>query len=207
MMKVSSKGTLVVISGPSGGGKGTVVKTLLKLMPTLGVSVSATTRKPREGECDGREYYFISHDDFEKMISEDEILEYTTYCGNYYGTPKKEAERIMGEGKDLILEIEVDGAAQIKKKYPDAVTIMLLPPSITELESRLRGRGTETDEVILSRLARAREEILLAPGYDYVVVNGDGDIEGCARTIMNIITSQRSRTTRMKDVIDNFISK
>ena len=201
---MKNRGTLFVVSGPSGVGKGTLVKKLVERDSNIVISISATTRKPREGECDGREYYFISHDDFEKMISEDEILEYTTYCGNYYGTPKKEAERIMGEGKDLILEIEVDGAAQIKKKYPDAVTIMLLPPSITELESRLRGRGTETDEVILSRLARAREEILLAPGYDYVVVNGDGDIEGCARTIMNIITSQRSRTSRMKDVIDNF---
>ena len=204
---MSSKGSLVVISGPSGGGKGTVVKALKELMPTLGVSVSATTRNPREGEMDGREYYFVSRETFEGMIADGEILEYTTYCENYYGTPKKEAERVMGEGRDLILEIEVEGAAQIKKKFPEAVTIMLIPPSLSELEKRLRGRGTEAEEVICSRLARAKEEILLAYDYDYVVVNGDGDIEGCAREIMNIIQSQRSRAPRMKDVIDNFTSR
>jgi guanylate kinase len=207
MMKMSSKGSLVVISGPSGGGKGTVVKALKELMPTLGVSVSATTRNPREGEMDGREYYFVSRETFEGMIADGEILEYTTYCENYYGTPKKEAERVMGEGRDLILEIEVEGAAQIKKKFPEAVTVMLIPPSLSELEKRLRGRGTEAEEVICSRLARAKEEILLAYDYDYVVVNGDGDIEGCAREIMNIIQSQRSRAPRMKDVIDNFTSR
>ena len=113
----------------------------------------------------------------------------------------------MGEGRDLILEIEVEGAAQIKKKFPEAVTVMLIPPSLSELEKRLRGRGTETEEVICSRLKRAKEEILLAYDYDFVVVNGDGDIEGCARDIMNIIQSQRSRAPRMKDVIDNFTSK
>lgn len=204
---MSSKGSLVVISGPSGGGKGTVVKALKELMPTLGVSVSATTRNPREGEMDGREYYFVSRETFEGMIADGEILEYTTYCENYYGTPKKEAERVMGEGRDLILEIEVEGAAQIKKKFPEAVTVMLIPPSLSELEKRLRGRGTEAEEVICSRLARAKEEILLAYDYDYVVVNGDGDIEGCAREIMNIIQSQRSRAPRMKDVIDNFTSR
>ena len=204
---MSSKGSLVVISGPSGGGKGTVVKALKELMPTLGVSVSATTRNPREGEMDGREYYFVSRETFEGMIADGEILEYTTYCENYYGTPKKEAERVMGEGRDLILEIEVEGAAQIKKKFPEAVTIMLIPPSLSELEKRLRGRGTEAEEVICSRLARAKEEILLAYSYDYVVVNGDGDIEGCAREIMNIIQSQRSRAPRMKDDIDNFTSR
>ena len=204
---MSSKGSLVVISGPSGGGKGTVVKALKELMPTLGVSVSATTRNPREGEMDGREYYFVSRETFEGMIADGEILEYTTYCENYYGTPKKEAERVMGEGRDLILEIEVEGAAQIKKKVPEAVTVMLIPPSLSELEKRLRGRGTEAEEVICSRLARAKEEILLAYDYDYVVVNGDGDIEGCAREIMNIIQSQRSRAPRMKDVIDNFTSR
>ena len=204
---MSSKGSLVVISGPSGGGKGTVVKALKELMPTLGVSVSATTRNPREGEMDGREYYFVSRETFEGMIADGEILEYTTYCENYYGTPKKEAERVMGEGRDLILEIEVEGATQIKKKFPEAVTVMLIPPSLSELEKRLRGRGTEAEEVICSRLARAKEEILLAYDYDYVVVNGDGDIEGCAREIMNIIQSQRSRAPRMKDVIDNFTSR
>ncbi len=201
---MSSKGALIVISGPSGGGKGTVVKALMEMMPELGVSVSATTRAPREGEIDGREYYFISRDDFEEMIGDGEVLEYTTYCGNYYGTPKKEAERVTGEGRDLILEIEVDGAAQVKAKFPEAVKIMLIPPSLSELERRLRGRGTETEEVIQSRLARAVEEIALAPTYDYVVVNEAGDIEGCASKLIGIINAEHNRTCRMKEVIDNF---
>ena len=119
---MKSKGSLVVISGPSGSGKGTVVKKLREIMPDVALSVSATTRAPREGEADGREYYFITRDDFEDMVAQGEILEFTSYCGNYYGTPKKEAERITGEGRDLILEIEVDGASQIKRLMPDAVT-------------------------------------------------------------------------------------
>ena len=126
---MSSKGSLIVISGPSGIGKGTVVKALMELMPDLGFSVSATTRSPREGEVDGREYYFVSRESFEKMIEDGDILEYTTYCGNYYGTPKKEAERITGEGRDLILEIEVDGAMQVSAACADAVSSPPLTPS------------------------------------------------------------------------------
>ncbi len=202
---MSSKGTLIVISGPSGSGKGTVVKALMELMPDLGFSVSATTRAPREGEMDGREYFFTSREDFEKMIENGDILEYTTYCGNYYGTPKKEAERITGEGRDLILEIEVDGAGQVKKKFPGAVTLMLIPPSLSVLEERLRGRGTESEEVIRKRLDRACEEIKLAGDYDYVVVNENGGVEACARQIKRIITAERCRSDRMTEIIDNFI--
>lgn len=202
---MSSKGSLIVISGPSGSGKGTVVKALKELMPEIGVSVSATTRNPREGEVDGREYFFVSREDFEKMIENGDILEYTTYCTNYYGTPKKEAERITGEGRDLILEIEVDGAGQVKKKFPEAVTVMLIPPSLTVLEERLRGRGTESEDVIQSRLARACEEIKLAYDYDYVVVNENGGVEDCAKQIKRIITAERSRAAKMTEIIDNFI--
>lgn len=204
---MSSKGSLIVISGPSGSGKGTVVKALMELMPDLGFSVSATTRSPREGEVDGREYYFVSRESFEKMIEDGDILEYTTYCGNYYGTPKKEAERITGEGRDLILEIEVDGASQIKRIMPEALTIMLIPPTISELEGRLRGRGTESEEVISGRLAKAREEIKLASSYDYVVVNEDGKIDECAELICNIIRANRNASARMKNVTDNFLDK
>ena len=206
-MQVSSKGTLIVISGPSGGGKGTVVKALKEMMPDLGVSVSATTRAPRIGETDGVEYFFVSRSDFEKMLCDGEILEHTTYCDNYYGTPKKEAERITEEGRDLILEIEVEGAFQVKEKFPDSVTVMLIPPSLSELEKRLRGRGTESEEVILSRLARAAEEIKLACDYDYVVVNEDGAILECAEQIKRIITAEKNRSFRMKETINNFNDK
>jgi len=202
---MQNKGTLVVISGPSGSGKGTVVKRLREIMPEVSLSVSATTRAPREGEADGREYYFITRDDFEDMVAQGEILEFTSYCGNYYGTPKKEAERITGEGKDLILEIEVDGASQIKRLVPDSVTIMLIPPSISILEKRLRGRGTETEQVIANRLARAREEIKLAPTYDYVVVNEDEGIDECAEAIRNIIRAERNKSARMAYITDKFL--
>lgn len=202
----NNKGTLIVISGPSGSGKGTVVKVLKEIMPGLGVSVSATTRLPREGEREGVEYYFVTRDEFERMLSEDEILEHTTYCNNYYGTPKKEAERITGEGRDLVLEIEVDGAFQVKKKFPDAVTVMLIPPSISELEKRLRTRGTESEDIVLSRLERAKEEIKLASNYDYVVVNEDGGILECAEQIKKIIAAEKHRSSRMKETINNFIN-
>ena len=202
---MKSKGSLVVISGPSGSGKGTVVKKLREIMPDVALSVSATTRAPREGEADGREYYFITRDDFEDMVAQGEILEFTSYCGNYYGTPKKEAERITGEGRDLILEIEVDGASQIKRLMPDAVTIMLIPPSLTELESRLRGRGTETEQVIANRLARARDEIGLAENYDYVVVNENDGIEKCAENIRDIIRAERNKSARMTYITDTFL--
>ncbi len=202
---MQNKGTLVVISGPSGSGKGTVVKRLREIMPEVSLSVSATTRAPREGEVDGREYYFITRDDFEDMVADGEILEFTSYCGNYYGTPKKEAERITGEGKDLILEIEVDGASQIKRMVPDSVTIMLIPPTASILESRLRGRGTETEQVIANRLARAKEEIKLATSYDYVVVNEEGGIDACAEAIREIIRAERSRSARMTYITDKFL--
>jgi guanylate kinase len=202
---VNNKGALVVISGPSGSGKGTVVKRLREIMPEISLSVSATTRNPREGEVDGREYYFITRDDFEDMVAQGEILEFTSYCGNYYGTPKKEAERITGEGKDLILEIEVDGASQIKRLVPDSITIMLIPPTVSELEHRLRGRATETEQVIANRLARARDEIKLASTYDYVVVNENDGVDHCAEVIRDIIRAERNKSARMTYITDKFL--
>ncbi|MBQ8915122.1 MAG: guanylate kinase [Clostridia bacterium] len=189
---MNSKGLLIVISGPSGSGKGTVVKALKEMIPDLGVSVSATTRAPRAGEEHGREYFFIPRESFEEMIENGDILEHTTYFDNLYGTPRKEAERVLSEGRDLILEIEVDGAGQIKKKFPEAIMIMLIPPSLSVLEARLRGRGTETEEVIQSRLRRACEEIQLAPDYNYVVVNEDGMVGECAEEIIRIMAAEKN---------------
>lgn len=201
------KGLIVVISGPAGSGKGTVVKALRRKLPDLGLSVSATTRDPRPGEVDGEHYYFITKEEFERRIATGEILEHTVYCGNYYGTPKSELERISAEGKDIIFEIEVNGAIQVKKLFPEAVAIMLLPPSAKLLESRLRGRGTETEEVIQKRLIRARDELKLLHHYDYLVVNGEGMIDDCAELIVDIISAEHSKTFRMTDFADIFFNE
>lgn len=165
------KGLLVVISGPSGTGKGTVMNYLMEHSDDLRLSVSATTRKPREGETHGVQYYFLSREEFEKMIENGEVLEYAEYCGRYYGTPLKPIETWLREGHDVILEIEVQGGAQVKKKCPESVTIFILPPSMEELENRLRGRGTEDEETIQKRLDTARTELQEADHYDYTVVN------------------------------------
>ena len=201
------KGLIIVISGPAGSGKGTVVKALREKMPTLGISVSATTRSPRPGEVEGVHYYFITKEEFERRIASGEILEHTYYCDNYYGTPKSELERITAEGKDIIFEIEVNGAIQIKKLFPEAVAIMLLPPSAKLLESRLRGRGTETEEIIERRLLRAREELKLLHHYDYLVVNGENMVDDCVELIRDIINSEHSRTSRMTDFAENFFEE
>ena len=195
-------GIVFVISGPSGSGKGTVVDILREIYSNAGVSVSATSRKPREGEKEGVNYYYKTAEEFEDLIKNGEMLEYTKYNGNYYGTLKAEAERITGEGKDLILEIEVEGGAQIKKIMGErAVLIMLTAPDSEELERRLRGRGTDADDVILGRLARAHEELKLAPTYDYIVVNGNGAPENCAEKILSIITAEHMKSSRTSDGI------
>ena len=196
---MSSKGSLVVISGPSGGGKGTVVKALKELMPTLGVSVSATTRNPREGEMDGREYYFVSRETFEGMIADGEILEYTTYCENYYGTPKKAVMDRINSGSDVILEIEVQGAFQVKEKFPEAVLVFILPPSFEELKNRLVGRGTETPEVVEKRLTRAHDELKLAADYDYIIVNNT--IDDSTAQLAGIINAEKNKPCRNKQLL------
>ena len=165
-------GLLIVVSGPAGSGKGTVNSHLVKTGDFI-YSVSATTRPPRPGEVNGVNYHFITRKEFERRISAGEMLEFTEYCGNLYGTPKKETYEALSTGRNLILEIEVEGAKQVKAKYPEAVLIMLLPPSFKVQEERLRSRGTETEEKILARLEKTKLEIREANFYDYVVYNYD----------------------------------
>lgn len=198
------KGLLVVVSGPAGSGKGTVNKILMD-RPDYAFSVSATTRAPRPGEVDGVNYHYISVEEFEKRIAADELLEYTKYCGNYYGTLKKETEAVLESGRNLILEIEVEGAMNVKRLCPDsAVLIMLLPPTYAVQEQRLRGRATETEEVILKRLERAKEEMEYLSQYDYVVYNHDGRAEECAEEINGIVRAEKHSIRRNPDAKDRF---
>lgn len=168
-----NKGILFVISAPSGCGKGTILKELFQRMDNLHYSVSATTRKPREGEIDGVNYYFLTHEEFEEKIHSGGMFEYAEFCGNYYGTPKEKVFEKINAGIDVILEIETIGAMKVKEDYPDAVMIFILPPSVKTLRDRLIGRGTETRDVIDQRVGEAASEIAKAYKYDYVVVNDD----------------------------------
>ncbi len=202
-----NNGIVFVISGPSGSGKGTVLKVLREIYDGFAVSVSATTRSPREGERDGVEYFFKTREEFEELIRNKEVLEYTEYNGNYYGTLKSEAERISASGKDLILEIEVDGGGQVKKLLGErCVTVMLIAPDSEEQERRLRGRGTEPEKVIARRVRRAREEMLEAPRYDYVVVNETGKTEECAENILAIIKAEHLTSKRAADYISEYFN-
>lgn len=185
---MSNKGLLVVISGFSGVGKGTVVKRLVSEYG-YSLSVSATTRAPREGEVDGREYYFKSVEDFRNLIDYNGFIEWAQYVDNYYGTPRKFVEQEMAQGHDVILEIEVQGAMNIKKQYKDAVLIFLTAPDANSLRERLAGRGTETEEVINKRMKRAKEESLDMDVYDYIVVNDD--LDECVNTVNSIIVSTK----------------
>ena len=200
-----SQGLMIVISGPAGSGKGTVNAKLLSRDDFV-YSVSATTRAPRPGEVNGVNYHFLTHEEFRRRIEADEMLEYTEYCGNFYGTPRKEAEAVLESGKNLILEIEVEGAQNVKKKFPDAVLIMLLPPSFAVQEQRLRGRGTEPEKKILERLARTREEIALADRYDYVVYNHDGCADKAAEEILSILCAERASLRRNPTVEKDYFS-
>lgn len=190
---------LIVISGPSGAGKGTVVGELKK-NNNVKVSVSATTRQPREGEIDGVSYHFVSREQFEKTAAENGFIEYAQYCKNCYGSPRKQAEQWLAEGNDVILEIDVQGYEQVKKNCPDCVGIFIMPPSMAELERRLRKRGTEDEETIQNRLERAREEIKKAPEYDYVVVNGP--LEECIADVLSVINAEKHTAKRWTGLPD-----
>lgn len=198
---MNNKGLLMIISGFSGAGKGTVVNRLLdKYGDFYALSISATTRSPREGEVHGREYFFKTREEFESMISNDELIEYARYVDNFYGTPKDYVEEKLNEGCNVILEIEIQGALKVKKIFPEAVLIFLFPPTVDELEKRLKNRGTETDQVITERMSRACKEIESAYDYDYIVINDD--IEECTDAIHGMINAEKLKVSRQKDFID-----
>jgi hypothetical protein len=198
---MEKKGLLVVISGFSGSGKGTLMKELLKRYDdTYALSISATTRSPREGELHGREYFFVTKAEFEKMIENEELIEYAGYVGNYYGTPKPYVLSKLLEGKDVILEIEVQGAIDLKKRYPEAVMIFITPPDKKTLEKRLVGRGTESKAQIENRLERAAKEADSIKNYDYLIINDE--IEKTVEKIHNLIQVQHCLIKYNKEVID-----
>ena len=194
-MGMNEKGILIVVSGFSGSGKGTLMKELLTRYPdTYALSISATTRSPREGEVDGREYFFVSKDEFEKMIAKGELIEYAKYVENYYGTPRDYVEKKLDEGKDVILEIEIQGALNVKKMFPDTLLLFVTPPSAEELKKRLVGRGTETMDVIESRMDRACEEAEGMENYDYLIVNDS--LDRCVEEMHSIIRGEHRRSSR-----------
>lgn len=195
-----SKGVLTVVSGFSGAGKGTVMKRLIQKYDDYALSISVTTRKPREGERDGIEYFFKTKEEVETMIENDEFLEYARYVDNYYGTPRFYVEEMLAKGKNVILEIEIQGAMQIKAKNPEAVLVFVTPPSFEELRNRLVGRGTETADVIESRLRRASEEAEGMPSYDYILINDQ--VEDCVDRLHQIILSERAKAQRNEEFIN-----
>lgn len=197
---MNNKGQLIVVSGPSGVGKGTVLAEYRKNSPNTAYSVSATTRQPRPGEENGVHYYFLSREEFEETANNGGMLEYASYNNNYYGTPKAPVEKQREEGKDVILEIEVQGALQVKKSCPDALLIFIAPPSFQELENRLIGRQTEDMKTVQNRLNIARGELKRAGEYDYIVVNDD--VEKASQRLAMIINANRYHTNNMKEFLD-----
>lgn len=197
--KMQNKGILMVISGFSGAGKGTLVKKLLSEYDNYALSISMTTRGPREGEQDGREYFFRTKEQFEENIAKNGFIEYAQYCGNYYGTPKAYVEEQMQAGKDVILEIEIQGAMKIKEQFPESLLLFVTPPSAKELQKRLVGRGTETADVIAQRLARAYEESEGMDAYDYIVVNDD--LDECAAAVQKYVEAAKNVPSRRVEFI------
>jgi guanylate kinase len=201
---MTNKGLLIIFSGPSGTGKGTVLKSYFANHQEAKLSVSATTRAPRLGEQNGREYYFISKEKFAEMKSHNELLESAEYCGNCYGTPRAPIESWLEQGFDVFLEIEVQGGAQVRRLEPDSVGIFILPPSVKTLGERLRGRGTESEEVVQSRLKAAKHEIEQAVNYDYAVVNDT--VEKATAEIAEIIHAEKHKTSRNPALIERVLN-
>lgn len=203
-MEINQKGVLLVVSGPSGCGKGTVLSHVLKDKEQYSLSVSFTTRAPRPGEIDGVHYGFVSKEEFLKQIEEGNMLEYTEYCGNYYGTPQSTVNSLLEKGVNVVLEIETVGAMNVKKLRSDAVLIMVLPPSYEVLENRLRSRGTNSEEDIGKRLLRAKEELAILPEYHYCVVNHDGCSNEAAEQIKRIVDAEKHKIARNDMILNHF---
>ncbi len=195
------KGILIVVSGFSGAGKGTLMKKLIQEYDNYALSISATTRAPRPGEEDGREYFFLNRSAFEEKIADNGLIEYASYCDNYYGTPRDYVEKQLEAGKDVILEIEIQGALKIKEQYPTALLLFVMPPSAQELERRLVGRGTETLDVVKKRMNRAIEEAQGIENYDYIVVNDD--LDECVKQLHEIIKAAHNTPFRNEEFIEN----
>ncbi|WP_175428386.1 guanylate kinase [Bacillus solimangrovi] len=193
---MKQRGILYVLSGPSGVGKGTVRKALFERDTHLQYSISMTSRSPREGEIDGGDYFFKKREDFEQLIKDNKLLEWAEYVGNYYGTPIDYVEQTLDEGQDVFLEIEVQGAMQVKKVFPEAVFIFLIPPSLEELKNRILGRGTETEDLVNNRLSAAKVEIEMMNAYDYVVVNEK--VEHAVERVEAIVHAEHFRRTRVE---------
>ena len=196
-----NKGILLVISGFSGAGKGTIVNRLIEKYDEYALSISMTSRAPRPGDVEGVNYFFVSREEFEKTIAENGLLEYAEYCGNYYGTPRAFVEKKLEEGQNVILEIEIQGASNIKKAFPESLLIFITPPSAAELEKRLRSRGTESEEAIKGRLARAHEESVGMDTYDFIVINDD--LEECVDEVHRIIELSKKQPVRMQPFIED----
>ena len=195
------KGILIVVSGFSGAGKGTLMKQLVHAYDNYALSVSMTTRKPRPGEQEGREYFFVNREEFEEKIANNGLVEYAQYCDNYYGTPRQYVEKQLEKGKDVILEIEIQGALKIKEKFPTALLLFVMPPSAAELKKRLEGRGTESLEVIKKRLMRASEEAEGIENYDYIVINDK--LEECVSQMHSLIQAAHFSPSRNEEFIEN----
>ena len=200
-----NKGGVFVVSGPSGSGKDTVLKGLFAENPDILFSISSITRAMRPGEKEGEKYNFISRENFEEMIKNDMLLEHNLFVGNYYGTPRVPVEKAVSEGKDIIIEVDVNGAAQIRKKLPEAVTVFIMPPSFAELKRRLVGRGTESEVLIEKRLQSALDEIRRAEEYDYIIVNDDAAT--ASQSLMSVIKTCRLKTERQKNIINEVLEK